>query len=753
MFVRSCLFLARHRLFAIALLSVLTLPAAFWARQASFSSKLSDYYPSRHPHMRLYQEFTEMLKMTNTVIVTVTVREGTIFSADALGKVHRLTVGLLDTKGVNPFEVMSLTHPRLKDIKVRSEGISILPVVEHPEQTPSPEELSRIRNAVYTNLGIRAVYVSPDEKTALIRAGFWDGMAEPRAVLARLHTLANNEHDANTDVAFTGNLVLAAWLIDAAPRFLLLMLASAAIAFFFTSRLFGFLNGALAMLLVNIVGALWGFGLLSACGFTLEPLAVIALFPLCIRGLMVVGQWRSSLVNAYTAVSAPFAQETNREQALTHTAGALGRPLTVALCADGAAAFVLTRSDVPALQALGCLSVGWIVGLLAALWIVLPVWSTFGVTQTSGRAWGQRLVARFSSMLQELFRFPLVAHGGKIAITILGLAAAAQLQAGREMLGTTLFYPSHPFNQALSLVDDKFIGVNQLIVIAHTPNEGAFRNPKALEALEAFQHHMAEDAQFGGSLAVTGLAKSITRMFHEDVPKWELIPDDIDAAGQVIFRIITSAATPSEVERFLSTDFRTTAVTFFYRRYSPDLVERVVNRAQTFIAQQQNGAVQFRLGGGILGVLAAVHAAVERTYWRTAVMLLLLAGIGGLIGGKSLRAAFSLMGGVLLTQGVLLSVVWFGGMDLNMYTLPVVVLCTGVIFIPALVRLTDKSATAGRDASGVATSVTVAVAAAAWLFSPLRLQAEMGGLLICLAAAIIVIPPLLRRPRHAAAAE
>src|SRR5262249_8557631 len=145
-----------------------------------------DYYPSQHSHVRLYQEFTEMLKLTNAVIVTVTVKEGTIYTNEALGKIHRISVDLLDTKGVNPFEVMSLTTPRLKDILVQDGSINIRPVVEGPELPQSPEALARIKNAVYTNLGIRGVYVSPDDKTALIRAGFWDGKAEPQIVFQRL---------------------------------------------------------------------------------------------------------------------------------------------------------------------------------------------------------------------------------------------------------------------------------------------------------------------------------------------------------------------------------------------------------------------------------------------------------------------------------------------------------------------------------------------------------------------------------------
>jgi predicted RND superfamily exporter protein len=358
-----------------------------------------------------------------------------------------------------------------------------------------------------------------------------------------------------------------------------------------------------------------------------------------------------------------------------------------------------------------------------------------------------RLAAQFATLLRPILRLPVFSYGGILLIAFLGLGAAIQLQAGREMLGTTLFYASHPFNQAYSLVNGKFIGVNQLTIIAHAPGEGAFRDPQALAELEIFQHYMEEDAQFGGALAITNLAKSITRMFHEDVPKWEIIPDDINSTGQVIFRIISSAATPSEVEKFLSTDYRTTTVTFFYRDYSPEILDRILTRARTFMAQQQDGVVQFRIGGGILGVLAAVHTAVEHAFWRMISGFLLCAAIGGLFLGKSLRAVWQLLLGVLLTQGALLSVLWLGGIDLNMYTLPAIVLSVGVILIPLTLAFSESVDTQLHALCCAATGLTVVAAAVVWLFSPLRLQAEMGAFFIALALLLMVIPPGLKRSR------
>jgi predicted RND superfamily exporter protein len=743
-----CRFLVRHRALIALLTVALTLPWALLARHVTLSSKMTDYYPGRHPHIRLYQDFTEMLKMTNAVVVTVTVREGTIYTQETLAKIHRITVDLLETKGVNPFEVMSLTHPRLKDIKVGSAGINIQPVVNHPDEPQTPEALARIKNAVYTNLGIRGVYVSPDDKTALIRAGFWDGMAEPRLIAARLQAAAERERDANTEIAFAGNLVLAAWLIDAAPRFLLLLFVSAVVMLLFTSQTLGLLSALIALLVLNLTGALWGFGFLGARGLTLDPLALLLLFPLCARGVALITGWHARLAGEYQAVGTPFAGEASRERALMRTGAALWRPLTASLCADGAGMVVLILSDVPALQALGYLSGGWIVGLLLALWTVLPLWSSVIHLRTvpaEVSSWGERLTTRLAHWLRGVLQPSLVTRCVLIVVSLTGLMAALQLEAGRAMMGTTLLYPSHPYNRAFALINKKFIGINQLIVIARTTDDSAFRDPHALQTLDAFQRYMADDDAFGGAVAITGLAKSITRMFHEDIPKWEIIPDDINAAGQVIFRIITAAATPSEVERFLSTDFRTTTVTLFYRDYSPDLVARILARAQEFTAPHNGVGVEFRLGGGLLGILAAVHSAVEAAYWRTLGTVVVLAALTAFLGLGTLQAGLRVTATILLSQAIMLTLLWLGNIDLNMYTLPVIVVSLGTPLIPAFLAGERSEDTAHAAQGLAATSLVVASAASIWLFSPLRLQAEMGVFLILLALANTIIPLQLQK--------
>jgi len=742
-------FVIRHRVFILVLLIFLLGGGGWLARRVMLAAKITDYYPSLHPHVRLYQEFPEMLKLTNAVVVTVTVKEGTIYTNETLGKIHRISVDLLDTKGVNPFEVMSLTTPRLKDIRVQDGSINIMPVVEGPEHPQSPEVFARIKNAVYTNLGIRGVYVSPDDKTALIRAGFWDGMAEPRVVFERLQALVVRERDANTEVEFTGNLALAAWLIEAAPQVLLLLFVSGGIAVLLAGQMVGALSGAVLVFLVNLIGAVCGFGLLGAQRLTLDPFSLLIMFPLAARGVALVVQWSVRFAHTYQHEVTPFADQEGQLQTLAHTGALLWRPVTVALCVDaGAFLLLLLISDVPVIRTFSIFAVGWIGGLLIALWTLLPLWSvSVRPRSVDAKSWGwaQRLAVRFMDGVWAVLR-PLVSSpSAGLIVGAFGVFAAMQLEAGREMMGTSLFYASHPYTRAFVRVNENFIGVNQLIVIAQATQDSSFRDPAALLALESFQHHMAEDEHLGGSFAITNLVKSVTRMFHEDIPKWEVVPDDLNSAGQVVFRVISSAATPTEVARLLSTDFRTTAVTLFYHRYSPATVERAFAWAQEFMASQNGHRVQFRLGGGLWGIVAAVHAAVERHYWAFLGFFALLASIGAVLCGAVGRTAVGVVGLLLGTQALVFLLLWGGGwgLDLNIYTLPLIIAGTGMALIPAFLSwLPDDEISAQTCAMS---GLIVAAAAAVWLFSPMRLQAEVGVFFIVLA---ILVPLFVRQVRQ-----
>ena len=162
---------------------------------------------------------------------------------------------------------------------------------------------------------------------------------------------------------------------------------------------------------------------------------------------------------------------------------------------------------------------------------------------------------------------------------------------------------------------------------------------------------MAADRQFGGAVAVPGFVKSITRMFHENIPKWAMLPDDISSTGQIIFRIVAGATTPSEVERFLSTDLPDHGGDALLSGLFSGAGKAHSGPHPSFEGPNTGIPVEFRFGGGLLGVVAAIHTGVAQAYWLLFAGLLGLAFCGGLLGLGSLRAAGLLSLAVGLSQG------------------------------------------------------------------------------------------------------
>jgi predicted RND superfamily exporter protein len=726
--------LLRHRLLALVVVVLTTAILAPLITRVRITARLSDYYPTHHPYVQLYQRFTEMLKFTNAVMVMLEVKEGTIYTPEVMSKIHRITVDLIETKGVNPFDVMSLTHPRLQDIRVGGAGIQILPVVDRPEEPKTRADLEKIKNAVYTNTGIRGFYVSEDDKTTLIRAGFWDGMADPRAVAKRLQAITEREQDANTRIYITGQLMLAAWLIRYAPQFLLLLGASILATFLLLWALLGSLKGALIPLLSSLVAVMWALGGAGVLGLTLEPLALLVFFPLFARAVSHTMVWVERYRQEYRQQPSPFQDPNNTRSAAERTGLALFRPATLALVADIGGLLAISFSDLPMIQKLAYLGLFWLTGLLVSTWTLTPLFLSWLQPWGIGaqRRWGERFIDACTTWLSRLGQQRILVNTGVALLLVAGGVGALGLEAGRAMLGTTLFPPAHPYNLAFARASTKFMGVNQLVVIATAREGSSFRQLEALNQIEALQKHMAYGDHFGVSLAVTDLAKGINQMFHEGIPKWAVLPDDTDGAGQIIFRIVLSAAAPGEVERFLSPDLSTVAITVLYRDYAPEIVTRTIQRAQTFVSTHPSDQVDFHLAGGIFGMLFAMNSEIFFSYWHSLFFILLITLLLYIYASGSLATGLQLILPLVLSQAVVLAALFLGGIDLNIYTLPVILLSIGTGIDPCTYLWETRERSRARGRAAVITALILIPTSLLWLLSPLRFQTEMGALLALL---------------------
>src|SRR5919204_5696001 len=121
-------FLLRYRWPVIALSVVITLFLGYHLSHTKIQMNFLDFYPPGHPYTQLARKHARMFGSANVLVVAVEVKDGDIFNVETLNKIDRLTIALLETPGVNPWQVRSISHPAVRGVKVAGAGIRILPL-------------------------------------------------------------------------------------------------------------------------------------------------------------------------------------------------------------------------------------------------------------------------------------------------------------------------------------------------------------------------------------------------------------------------------------------------------------------------------------------------------------------------------------------------------------------------------------------------------------------------------------------------
>ncbi len=181
-------FLLRNRLAVGIAISLMTVFFAYEATKVKIVPQFLDFYPGPstvrlfgheytwrkgHPYITIYNTFRRMFGSANVLTVILEVKQGDIYNPTTLQKLDLITKRLVETKGVVPYQVLSIAHPRMKSISTYGGAIQVREVF-FPGVPETQEDAERVKFAVYSTKGIRGLYVAQDDTAALVNAGFWE---------------------------------------------------------------------------------------------------------------------------------------------------------------------------------------------------------------------------------------------------------------------------------------------------------------------------------------------------------------------------------------------------------------------------------------------------------------------------------------------------------------------------------------------------------------------------------------------------
>ncbi len=758
----------RHRLSILILIGIGTVFFSYvLVAKVSITTDFFELYPPKHPHIQLYKQYHKMFGTAKVMDIIIEVNKGEVYDGETLRKADRITRDLLSIDGVNAMQVNSLTHPKLKEVRLGTHSIHTRPFIE---KIPETDEESRIlKDKVYSNVGIQGRYVSADNKSLLISAGVWEKGVDLGKFYDTMMQLKAREDDANHTLYITGYPILYAWIAHYASQLYLYFIFTGLILIGLLLYYFRTVIGVTVPIISGILSAIWGLGFAGVLGYNIDPLILVVPMLLSARAV-------SHSVQCLERYHEDYLIFNDKEKAIVHSYSHLFKPALVSIITDGLGVLTIIVCTIPLMQKLALIGSFWIISIFVSVITLNPILVTLlpapgRKKESTQKAEGDHASIREIEADPKKMEKPMELKSARgrvylaicnffiffafswrkwavtavliVVIIVGGMAASFKLKVGDTNAGKAILYNGHPYNIASDKVNKDFIGGSQLIVLAEGKHREAMLEPESLKLLEDLQFYSGGMSPYvGGVVTVIDTVQTMFRTLHGGDPKWARVPKTKEHL-QLLFNM--AGVKGGEMAQLISApDFTNATVTIFFRHYNNQIIRDALSSLKKFIKEHPSQQLTFRLAGGILGILAAMNEAVEYSYWISMAAIFLLTYVLCVMTYRSFIAGIVLILPLAFSQVLCDFFMLSKGIDLNINSLPVAALGVGVgvdygFYI--LSRLAEEYQWQGDYKAAVYTAITttgkaVIFTATAliggiflWIFSDIKFQSEMGMLL------------------------
>ena len=747
-----------NRKVLLVIFGALTIMFGYLAAGVRFSAGFEKSVPTGHPYMEIYRQYASQFGGANSVTVALEKRSGDIFDAGFLKALERLTRAIYSIPGVDQSSVSSLFAPTAIFITVNEVGFTggrIIP----PTFKPRPKDIATVRQNLAKSGEIGRL-VSHDMKSALVRFQLVE--INPRthervdyfAVGQQLDALRAEFSNSDTDVRIIGFAKFISDVISGARNVLLFFGVALAI----TVVLLYFFSGSAAVtaiaLLVALDAVVWQLGLIHVAGYGIDPLSILVPFLVFSIGVshavQMTNAWRLELADG---ASPTLAAERAFQQLFV--------PGATALLANAAGFAVIMLIDIPIIHELGiAASIGvgvmivtnkFLLPILLSMVTLSPASLEKGGRRT--RYWsGMRVWQVVSFCADRRYSVPILLAGS--IVLVVGVVARNQLIVGDADAGAPELRAAARYNQDVAaIVSDFDVGIDEFTVVAELPGEC-----NNFDSLYLLDRYSVELENLSGVNSVDSLVRQVrVRSIgnNEGNPKFNELPRDPGAIGAGMRNMELS-------QKFFNRECNALPIRIFMTDHKAETLRSVIDVTEQFISNNDMGSVRLRLASGNGGVMAATNEAVESA--RDQMLLALYAAVSILcfVTFRSWRITVCVVVPLVVVSQFAEAVMAWLSIGLKVSTLPVVALGAGVgvdygIYLFARTQSALAQGLSLREAylralqqSGTAivfTALTMTVGVATWVFSPLKLQADMGALLaymffVNMLGAIMVLPAL-----------
>ncbi len=743
----------------LSLIAILTLVFALRIPGLKIFTDFADLLPQQHPYIELHNSIKDSFGGANVLVVGVEFEQGDMFTNENLAKIDRITQAVDSLPGVNHNLVSSVTHRNSRKVWLTEVGsINSEPYYDSTRGQYSGQALDAMRADVAANPRVYGPLVSPDFKTALVKAQLIEGKLDYEQTFAQLQELRANEETAGVTLYATGQPVLVGWAYTYMDQilqiFIFTVLTMLALLIFHFRKAYGVLIPLGGVLISTI----WGLGIISFLGYNLDPLGLVIPFLIAARAMSHGVQ----LVERYYAETQVLGDGPKAAKA---TFDSLFRPGSLGVVSDAIGLSLIAIGSIPLNTNLGIYASLWAITVVFTVLIgvplllsILPTPKNTTIRETALRHIG----ATCSRTVTKPGSSRMILTGAGLAMVI-GLLAASNVQIGDSEPGSPILYPEHDYNVSSRVVNESFPGSEELYIVAEASENGGLKRPEVLTALADLQNHMLTDPEVGGSKGLPDLIKQVNRLMHNDDPRWYQIPHDAGYVGGLMFTYMASSPIPGALDEFNDTDDRIANLVFYYKDRQGETIRRAIHMAKEWIDANGDSVegLTIRLAGGTLGVAAAMNESAFETNVIVLPLVFLLIFIFVMLFYTSWHAGLMMLLSMLFATTLTYAYMGLKGLSIDINTVPVIAVGIGVgidysIYMMDRIREEMAKCQDLREAvrraistTGMAisfTALTLMAGIIMWvIFSDLRFQSD-AALLLCIMIVINGLAAMLLVP-------
>ncbi|MBP1722286.1 MAG: hypothetical protein H6Q45_898, partial [Deltaproteobacteria bacterium] len=525
--------LIKYRYGSFFLCIVITAFFIYQLKDISFNTNLGDFYPLKHPYLKVQNQLDGIFGGLNQVAIAIEVKNGTILNPATLEKVWQITRKLYLTEGINNGRVMSLSARKVKHVEANEDGFNTFRLMHDPPRTE--EKIKLLRDRIVVNPLVYGPMVSKDFRATLIQADF-ESTVSSRTIFQLLQQIEAQYKDENHAIYIAGQPVLQGWLDFYLPRmswlFVLSILAMSLVLY----NVFKSKRGVLVPIFSSAMATAWGLGITVLFGYKLTPATVLAPFLVFALGVSHNVQY----IKLYYEFM--YRDKKNSKRAAMRTSRSLFVPAFTGLLTDGIAPFTLLIVPLGMVRSLA-IGIGFgILSIFFSTIIFVPSLLSFmtppkryEVLREEKPTITNRVLGYFAAIaVNKISRWTVIVVF--FALTAVSLIGIRQLEVGDKKPGTALLYAGSPYNKAEKFISEHFLTSDPYYIFVEGASSEALIAGSALREMDGLQRYLEKEVEgVGRTLSLVEYVKNMNRvMFAGDMREYR-IPENDQTIAEYLF--------------------------------------------------------------------------------------------------------------------------------------------------------------------------------------------------------------------------